>query len=80
MTPMPNNPAARLLALYRAGAAGQRPSQKAHTIWAELLDVPESDLPLLLRRIGQVAGLAHEVREKTRRLQGLNPDNLIRDL
>lgn len=49
----------------------------AKKVWAELLDVPENDLPLLLKRIGQVAGLAHDVREKVQLLDGLNPDDLI---
>ncbi len=74
---MPNNPAERLLSLYRAGKAGDRPGKIAKVVWAELLDVPEADLPLLLKKIGQVAGIAHDVREQVRRLKGLNPENLI---
>jgi hypothetical protein len=76
-TAMPNNPAERLLSLYRAGSQGNRAAEPAKKVWAELLEVPENDLPLLLKRIGQVAGIAHDVREQVRRLKGLNPENLI---
>jgi hypothetical protein len=76
-TTLPNNPAARLLSLYSAGRQSDLPSKKSQKVWAELLDVPENDLPLLLKRIGQVAGLAQDVKEKTSRLKGLKPENLI---
>ncbi|MGN6627768.1 MAG: hypothetical protein ACTHLN_14205 [Tepidisphaeraceae bacterium] len=73
----PNNPAERLLGLYQTAISQNLGTMVAKTVWAQLLDVPENDLPLLLKKIGQVAGLAHDVREQVKELKGLNPANLV---
>ena len=68
-----NNPAGRLHSLLIQGKA-QTPNVHASEVWAELLNVPEDDKSLLLRRVGQVMTLPSSVKEAMSHIDDLNHD------
>lgn len=68
-----NNPAGRLHSLLLEGQA-QNKTAKAEDVWANILDVPENDKNLLLRRVGHVLTLPSQVKEAMSHIDNINHD------
>jgi hypothetical protein len=68
---VPNNPAARLLALVRV-LAGSNPDLAAKEIWAAVLNAPASDAGRLFSQLAKVLQLVDSAEAVVRSLPGVN--------
>ncbi len=66
-----NNPAGRLHSLLLEGKK-QSTNVQASVVWAKLLNVPEDDKSLLLRRVGHVLTLPSNIKEAMSHIEDLN--------
>ena len=74
---IPNNPAARLVEIINK-CRGLSKNYTCSQAWSKFFKIPNSDNPILLRKISKVALLPREIKDEIMKLKGYDHNVLLR--